>query len=67
MPRTDAQKRALNNYRKKTKQIIIRFYPNDEDEKLYEWIKSQENVTEYIKGLVKGDMEKQGASNLGND
>lgn len=59
MPRTDAQKRALNNYRKKTKQIIIRFYPNDEDEKLYDWIKSQENVTEYIKSLVKGDMSNE--------
>ncbi len=58
MPRTEAQKRALNNYRKKhVKQLTIRFYRGEEDQALYEWIKSRENVTEYLKGLVKADMK----------
>lgn len=58
MPRTDAQKRALNNYRKKNvKQVTIRFYQGEEDQALYEWIKSRENVTGYLKNLVKEDMK----------
>lgn len=56
--KTDAQRRAENAYRKKSvRQIVIRFYPNPEDEAIYDWLKSHENVTEYIKGLVLGDMK----------
>lgn len=55
--RTDAQRRAENAYRKKTKQIIIRFYPTDNDEKLYAWLKEKDNTTEYIKQLVRADMQ----------
>lgn len=55
---TKAQRRALNNYRKKTKSIVIRFYPNEADDEMYAWLKSQENTTEYLKGLVRADMEK---------
>lgn len=55
--KTDAQRRAENAYRKKTKQIVVRFYPNDEDEELYAWLKSRENTTEYIKSLVLADMQ----------
>lgn len=55
--KTDAQRRAENAYRKKTKQIVIRFYPNAGDEELYEWLKSQENTTEYLKSLVRDDMK----------
>lgn len=55
--KTDAQRRAENAYRKKTKQIVIRFYPSNEDDaEIYAWLKSQENVTEYLKGLVRADM-----------
>ena len=56
--KTDAQRRAENAYRKKTKQIVIRFYPNEQDEKLYAWLKSRENATEYIKDLVRRDIQK---------
>lgn len=57
--KTDAQRRAENAYRKKSvRQIVIRFYPNTEDEEIYDWLKSHENVTEYLKGLVVADMEK---------
>ena len=55
---TEAQRRALNNYLKKTKSVVVRFYPNDADEAMYAWLKSQENTTEYLKGLVRADMEK---------
>lgn len=55
--KTDAQRRAENAYRKKTKQIVIRFYPSSDDEELYAWLKSQENVTEYLKTLVRDDMQ----------
>ena len=54
--KTDAQRRAENAYRKKTKQITIRFYPNEEDDEIYAWIKSRDNVTEYLKDLVRDDM-----------
>ncbi len=57
--KTDAQRKAENTYRKKSvKQLVLRFYPNAEDEAMYDWLKSQENVTEYLKTLVADDMKK---------
>lgn len=54
---TEAQRRASSNYRKKVKQLTIRFYPNsDSDEEMYAWLKSQENTTDYIKRLISADM-----------
>lgn len=42
MPMTDAQRRAHAAYRKKVKQLTVRFYPNsEEDDALYEWLKSR--------------------------
>lgn len=56
---TDAQRRALNNYRKKsTKQIVLRFYPGEEE--MYDFVKSQPNATAYVKGLIREDMERRG-------
>ena len=53
---SDAQKRALEKYRKeKVKQITIRFYPAEMD--VYEWVKSQPNVAGYLKSLARDDME----------
>lgn len=55
---SEAQRKATNNYRKKNvKQIILRFYPGERDQELYEWIKSQDNVTAYLKELVEKDMK----------
>lgn len=55
---TDAQRRAVINYRKKVKQLTIRFYPNnDADEEMYAWLKSQDNTTDYIKRLISADMQ----------
>lgn len=55
--RTDAQKRAEAAYRKKVKQIVVRFSLTDEDKALYEWITKHDNVTEYLKNLVREDMQ----------
>lgn len=58
--KSDAQRRAENNYRKKTKQIILRFYPNSEsDLAIYSWLKKQENTTDYLKSLVAEDMAER--------
>ncbi len=56
----DSQKRAVAAYRKKSvKQLTMRFYPNDADEAIYQWLKSQPNTTEYIKKLVVADMDNR--------
>lgn len=57
---TDAQRRAASAYRKKSvKQIVVKFYPGGEDQALYEWIKSHENATGYLKTLVRNDMQNR--------
>ena len=56
----DSQKRAVSAYRKKSvKQLTMRFYPNDTDEAMYQWLKSQPNTTEYLKKLVAADIKKR--------
>lgn len=56
----DSQKRAVSAYRKKSvKQLTMRFYPNDADDVMYQWLKSQPNTTEYLKKLVAADMENR--------
>lgn len=55
---TDAERRAVSSYRKKSvKQLTIRFFPNEQDEAMYQWLKSQPNVTKYLKSLVSADMK----------
>lgn len=55
---TDAPRRTASAYRKKSvRQIVMRFYPGEEDAALHEWIKSHENINRYLKGLVEKDME----------
>ena len=56
---TEAQKRAISSYRKRSvKQLVIRFYPNEDDESIYKWLKEQDNTTEYIKSLIREDMSR---------
>ena len=38
----------------------MRFYPNEQDDAIYNWIKSHENVNQYLKSLVLDDMKKSG-------
>ena len=54
---TDAQRRTASAYRKKSvRQVVMRFYPGEEDAALHEWIKSHENFNRYLKSLVEKDM-----------
>ncbi len=56
MALTEAQKKAQENYRKKSvKQIDVRFYPADAE--LWEWLRAQQNRQGYIRGLIRADME----------
>lgn len=41
-----------------TKQLMVRFYQTDMA--IFDYIKSQDNIAQYIKGLVKADMESKG-------
>ena len=57
MALTEAQKRAQENYRKKSvKQAAVRFYPAEAD--IWEWLQSQDNRAGYIKQLIREDMER---------
>ena len=54
---SDAQKRADAKYKKeKTKQIAFRFFPKEQD--IYEHLCRQENKAQYIKRLIREDMER---------
>lgn len=54
---TDAQRQTASAYRKKSvRQVVMKFYPGEEDTALYECIRSHENVNRYLKSLVKNDM-----------
>ena len=65
---TEAQKRANAAYRKKSvKQLTVRFYPGDEDEAMYAWLKSKENTTEYLKALVRADMGENEFEEMAKD
>ena len=53
---SDAQRRADLKYKKeKTHQLAIRFFPKDE--RLWEHLQSQPRKAEYIKRLIREDME----------
>ena len=53
---SDAQKRANEKYRKENvKQIAVRFYPGEHD--IYEYLKSKNNVSGYVKQLIRNNME----------
>ena len=55
---SEAQKKANAKHNKgKTKQLAIRFSPNEMD--MLDFIKSHDNITGYIKGLARADMERR--------
>lgn len=59
--KTEAQKRASAKYTKKVKQFNMKFYPNSElDQKIYEYMKTQDKINIYLKGLVAEDMRNKG-------
>ena len=55
---SDAQKRAVKEYRKKTKKLQLEFSPTEED--LWQHIQSQDKKQTYIKDLIRADMERSG-------
>ena len=56
---TEAEKRATRRYRTKTNSLTVLFRMFREDEvQLYNYLSTIENKTEYIKGLIRRDMEE---------
>lgn len=55
---SEAQKRASEKYRKNNvKQYILKFYPADRE--LFDYLSSKENRSQFLKDLIRADMEKQ--------
>ena len=52
---SEAQRRAVQNYKKKVRRITIEFYPSESD--VWEHIQSQEKKQTYIKNLIRADMK----------
>lgn len=52
---SDAQRRAIKEYKKKVKRITIDFSPAESD--LWDHIQSQEKKQTYIKDLIRKDMK----------
>lgn len=49
---SEAQKKASAKYRREhVKQIVVRFYPNEADQAVYDYLKSQPEMGKYIKRL----------------
>ena len=56
MPRYESPKRADNEYRKRNvRSFNLKFYPDDAD--LLEWFEEQPNKAQYLKELIRRDME----------
>lgn len=53
---TEAQRRASARYVKKSaRQVVARFYPQDAE--LYEWVRSQPRMGEYLRELARRGMK----------
>lgn len=56
MPKYESQKRATNEYRKRNvRSFNLKFYPADAD--LLEWFESQTSKAQYLRDLIRADME----------
>jgi hypothetical protein len=53
---SEAQKRAVKEYRKKTKKLQLEFSPAEEE--LWQHIQSQDKKQTYIKDLIRKDMRE---------
>ena len=59
----DAVNRAVKKYQKKnTKSFSVRFNKNTEPE-IVDKLESQENVTNYVRSLIKEDLKKEKKDN----
>lgn len=55
MSKTDAQRAAESRYRKKMRQVVVRFSPHDYD--MWEHVRAMGGAT-YVKRLIREDMER---------
>ena len=56
---SDAKKRAINKYkRERCRTFTLRFFPADMG--LYEHLRSQPRMAEYVKGLIRDDISNRG-------
>jgi hypothetical protein len=53
---SEAQKRAMKEYRKKLNRMTLEFSPAESE--LWEHLQKQENKRTYIKNLIRADMAK---------
>ena len=56
---SEAQRKAVKNYKKKINRFTVDFYPADND--LWEQLQKQPNKQGYIKNLIRQDIKKGGA------
>lgn len=56
--RTEAQKRARRNYDKRCRRLVVTVYPTEQD--IRSKVDSQESYSEYIKGLIRADIARNG-------
>lgn len=64
MPTTEAQRRAKKSYRERCMKVTsLSFYPKDMD--LWEYLQAQENITAYVKDLIRRDMAQEAQSECG--
>lgn len=55
--RSEAQRNAESKYRKgNVKQFVLKFYPDDME--LYEHLCTKENRNDYLRQLIRNDMER---------
>lgn len=54
MAQTEAQRRASLKYRKRTKQLVLQFPPDDP---MWEWLEAHKPKASYVKELIRRDME----------
>lgn len=55
MAETEAQRRANLKYRKRAKQLVLQFPPDDP---MWEWIDKHKPKAGYVKNLIRKDMER---------
>lgn len=58
MAQSEAQRKATNEYRKRNVRAFnLKFFPADKD--LLEWFESQPQKAQYLKELIRKDMENE--------
>lgn len=55
MAETESQRRANLKYRKRAKQLVLQFPPNDP---MWEWLESHKPKASYVKELIRREMER---------